>query len=255
MCLLYNWKNYPLVVLLDLKQDCFLHVEYRALFQLESPGSPAQLYREIPSWEHIAVRQPFRAFNATLHLQNRCLRYGLASWPPPLCADLFFKYWGKHFENCIKTVCLIPKLIRELPKLSSHLSPWNSREKNLTRFGDEICLFKDALILFLFMDHLPKMCIQFETQPLGKEVTTSREAFHLSLWAVCSSYMAGHVLSACEGPWPGLAMALAEKLFLEKLACLFLMKKFQKVKLQVSCFGRVIYVWTKAKIYIKQRWL
>lgn len=103
--------------------------------------------------------------------------------------------------------------------------------------------FKDALILFLFMDHLPKMYIQFETEPLGNEVITSREAFHLFLWAVCSSYMAGNVLPACEGQWPGMAMALTEKLFLEKLACLFLMKKFQKVKLQVSCFGRVIYVW------------
>lgn len=93
------------------------------------------------------------------------------------------------------------------------------------------------------MGHLPKMYMHFETEHLDKEVTAPRKAFDLSLGTVCSSYLVGRALSVCEGCWPGLAVALAEKLFLDKLTCLFLMEKFQKVKLQASCFGKVIYVW------------
>ena len=85
------------------------------------------------------------------------------------------------------------------------------------------------------------MC--FETEHLDQEVTAPKKAFDLSLGTVRSSYLVGHALSVCEGWWPGLAVALAEKLFLDKLTCLFLMEKFQKVKLQASCFGKVIYVW------------
>ena len=93
------------------------------------------------------------------------------------------------------------------------------------------------------MGHLPKMYMQFETEHLGKNVTASKKAFDLSLGTVCSSYLAGHVSSVCEGWWRGLAVAFTEKLFLDKRTCLFLMEKFHKVKLQASCFVKVIYVW------------
>lgn len=52
---------------------------------------------------------------------------------------------------------------------------------------------------------------------------------------------------------------MVEKLFSEKFAYLFLVRKSQRVKLKLSYFGRVIYkLWknqTNVEIYIKEIWL
>lgn len=83
-------------------------------------------------------------------LTERLLKIRLESWPPPLCTDPFFKYWGKHFENCIKTVWF-SNLLENCWNLPS--SPFTLKlgvGENLNIFGDEICYFKYVLNVLSF---------------------------------------------------------------------------------------------------------
>lgn len=146
MCLCYNWKNYLFLVLLDWKQDCFLHLKYRALFQLEPPGSSTRLYLEISLAEHIAKGQ-LPSVLSMHHLTERLLKIRLESWPHA------FVYWP--FQILRKTFwklyqdSLILKLIRELLKFKFPFHPETRVGENLNIFGDEICYFKYVLKRFV----------------------------------------------------------------------------------------------------------
>lgn len=104
MCLCYNWKNYLSLVLLDWKQDCFLHLKYRALFQLELPGSSYTTVSKSYWPKEEKQRPALPCFQCITSLQNGCLRYDWNSDHRLCVLTLSSNIEENILKNCIKTV-------------------------------------------------------------------------------------------------------------------------------------------------------
>ena len=110
MCLLCDWKNYPFLVL-DLKQDCFLHLEYRALVQLESPGSVHIYIGKSHRVEHIAVDSALPCFQCIPSLTEQMLEIMIWNLDHPVCVLTLALNIGENILKIVSRRFAFPNLL------------------------------------------------------------------------------------------------------------------------------------------------